>query len=208
MNNYNEYKEINYLGTKIKVNRKGNVIWNGKIRNPYLNHDGYLVCSIKTVDKGWRSVRIHRLVALAFIPNPNNLPEVNHKDYNRQNPIVDNLEWVTRKENVNYSKCNMPDYTGTNNPNYGNHKLSTKYKNDKELSKLKNSRPKLQNGRCIKIDLYIDDVLIKKFDYIGECCEYIRDNILKKGNLDHIRKMINKSIRTNIKYKNMSFIKR
>lgn len=44
--------------------------------------------------------RINRLVAQAFIPNPMNLPEVNHKDGNKANNHVSNLEWVTRRENL------------------------------------------------------------------------------------------------------------
>lgn len=47
---------------------------------------------------------VHRLVADAFIPNPNNYPQINHKDENPKNNIVDNLEWCTGKYNVNYGK--------------------------------------------------------------------------------------------------------
>lgn len=49
------------------------------------------------------SKQIHRLVAEAFIPNPQNKKIVNHKDFNRKNNNVDNLEWVTQKENVLWS---------------------------------------------------------------------------------------------------------
>ena len=46
--------------------------------------------------------KVHRLVAQAFIPNPNNYKEVNHKDENKQNNVISNLEWCDRKYNQNY----------------------------------------------------------------------------------------------------------
>lgn len=48
---------------------------------------------------------IHKLVSNAFIPNPNNLKCVNHKDENKENNVVDNLEWCTHQYNINYGTC-------------------------------------------------------------------------------------------------------
>ena len=67
---------------------------------------GYLRVMLCKDGKGkWYPV--HRLVAIAFIPNPDNLPEVNHKDENKQNNCVENLEWCTRQYNVEYSKAKV-----------------------------------------------------------------------------------------------------
>ena len=54
-----------------------------------------------------RTEKVHRLVALAFIENPNNLPQVNHKDENKLNCNVDNLEWCDAKYNCNYGTRNL-----------------------------------------------------------------------------------------------------
>lgn len=98
--------------------------------------------------------------------------------------------------------CNIPDYHGKNNPNYGNTKLSEKYKNDKELSKIKQGRPAIQNGRSTPIDLYYDDILIKSFNYIVPCCQYLIDiGVANTTNVETVRSQLNKAIRNNSLYK-------
>lgn len=66
--------------------------------------NGYLRVYMRRDDDNKRvDVYIHRLVGEVFIPNPNNLSEINHKDCNRSNNNVNNLEWVSRKENLEYA---------------------------------------------------------------------------------------------------------
>ena len=48
---------------------------------------------------------VHRLVAMAWLPNPDNLPQVNHKDEHKDNNSADNLEWCTSKYNLSYGRC-------------------------------------------------------------------------------------------------------
>lgn len=72
------------------------------IIKPILDTFGYHVVNLRK-NNGMKGIKIHRLVAKAFIPNPNNLPQVNHKDGNKQNNNLDNLEWVTAKENIAHS---------------------------------------------------------------------------------------------------------
>lgn len=69
---------------------------------PRINDKGYPCVSLHINGRA-KFVRIHRLVATKFIPNPQNKPCVNHKDRNRSNPKADNLEWCTHSENVIHS---------------------------------------------------------------------------------------------------------
>lgn len=72
-----------------------------KIMTPCVDKKGYLFVQL-FINGKFRSKKIHRLVAEAFIPNINNLPQVNHKDENKKNNSFSNLEWCTLIYNVNY----------------------------------------------------------------------------------------------------------
>lgn len=73
----------------------------GKIRAQTLDTYGYPIVSLN-LDGKKKTRTIHRLVAEAFIPNPNNYSEINHKDENKQNNAVENLEWCTTQYNSSY----------------------------------------------------------------------------------------------------------
>lgn len=69
------------------------------------DRQGYCIVSL-SIDRHYTTKCVHTLVAEAFIPNPDNLPQVNHKDEDKSNNIVKNLEWCTAKYNANYGDRN------------------------------------------------------------------------------------------------------
>ena len=72
-----------------------------KMMKPHYNQRGYCQVALSKNNK-YIMAAIHRLVAKAFIPNPSNLPQVNHKDEKKDNNIVENLEWCDNKYNSRY----------------------------------------------------------------------------------------------------------
>jgi hypothetical protein len=86
-----------------QISNKGNVfsIYKGKPLKICTHPRGYLMCGLYK-DGKQLTKRVHRLVAQAFIPNPDNLPQVNHKDENKGNNCVENLEWCTDEYNRYY----------------------------------------------------------------------------------------------------------
>lgn len=73
-----------------------------KILRWAINNKGYAYVDLRISNETHRQL-VHRLVALTYIPNPKNLPLVNHKDFNPLNNKVENLEWCTASENIQYS---------------------------------------------------------------------------------------------------------
>jgi hypothetical protein len=81
-------------------------VWSKKTQR-YLKlnkiNSGYLTVYIPAANGKYKRELVHRLVALAFIDNPTGLPQVNHRDENKENNCVDNLEWISAKSNMIYS---------------------------------------------------------------------------------------------------------
>ena len=96
---------ISDKGEVLSLPRKGRC--KKKLLKPHLRGKKGLWYPAVTLTKDGKSkaFSIHRLVAIAFIPNPQNLPEINHKDENTLNYSIDNLEWCDRQYNIEYSKA-------------------------------------------------------------------------------------------------------
>lgn len=157
---------------------------NPKLLNPYIRYvsENYRFhCVSLWKDNKCKSIRLHRLVALAFIPNPYNLPEIDHIDTDTSNNSIENLRWCTRIENAN-------------NP-------ITKEKNriirlGKPIHKLKKEIVQMQNGIIVNTFSCIKDVTKMGFNKntVSSCCNNKRKN--HKGYqwmfLSNYEKLINK----------------
>lgn len=75
-----------------------------KFLKPRKDRGGYLLINLYK-DSKMKTYTIHRLITETYLPNPDNLPEVNHKDEDKSNNALSNLEWCTREYNINYSKA-------------------------------------------------------------------------------------------------------
>lgn len=102
----------------------------GKVLKPQISNKGYLFVTLSKESKEL-GFFVHTLVAKAFIPNPDMLPEVNHKDENKQNNIVDNLEWCTSKYNNNYGshkeKCAEKQINGNRSKSVSRYTLKGEF---------------------------------------------------------------------------------
>ena len=92
VSNFGRVKCLNYHGQKVE-----------HLMKPQLNQYGYLKVHLSQNGIS-KNFFVHRLVAQEFIPNPNNLATVNHKDENRTNNYVENLEWLSNADNLRYGE--------------------------------------------------------------------------------------------------------
>lgn len=97
-----EWRDIEGYEGLYRISNYGNVYSVRRKRNlkPHTDTRGYLGVALQKGE--WKRYLIHRLVAQAFVPNPNNLPQVNHKDENKTNNYYENLEWCDQAYNNAY----------------------------------------------------------------------------------------------------------
>ena len=94
-----KYPKHNYSVSntgKVRNDIRGNILKDRYTRQ------GYVIVQLPCVDKGLKNYTVHRLVGKAFIPNPNKFPCINHKDEDKSNNRVDNLEWCNHSYNNSY----------------------------------------------------------------------------------------------------------
>ena len=163
---YENYAVSNYGNVK-------NIKTNYQLKTRVNKKTGYVQVEIRKDGKS-RTFNCHRLVAIAFIDNPNNLEEVNHKDENKTNNHVDNLEWCDRKYNVNYGTHNeRVSKTKKENPHIytdeESKRISERVSGEKhwnygntwdEETKTKNmkSQPNRKQVRCVETGEIFDSI--------------------------------------------------
>lgn len=97
-----DFGRVRSLDRIVGRHTQGDFAKAGQIRTPHLTPKGYARIQLSREGQG-RNYMVHRLVAEAFIPNPDDLPEVNHKNGNKADNRVDNLEWITSSDNLQHA---------------------------------------------------------------------------------------------------------
>lgn len=105
---YEGIYEVSNLGRVRSLDRVAENRWGttrpipGTIRTIAVKREGYCFVNLFRKSKG-KPMYVHRLVALAFLPNPDNLPQVNHKDGDKLNNALTNLEWCSKSDNCRHA---------------------------------------------------------------------------------------------------------
>lgn len=141
-----------------------------KLLKPYADPDGY--CHVKLpFEDGFKTRFVHRLVATAFLPNPDDNLEVNHIDEDKHNNILSNLEWVTHAENMEKYFKSHPEARGTLFDSKLYHsKYYEDHKTDEEFREIRNRHTK---------KYYIETGGARQKEYMQREKENLSDNYIK-----------------------------
>lgn len=155
---YSGLYQVSNLG-RVKTLGKGKTQKQEKILKTQINKNGYVSISLNKDGKR-QAFYVHRLVATMFIPNPNNLPEVNHKSEIKTENHIENLEWCDKKYNMIYgtrierqSNSQKGKFVGKNNPRYGVLRTEEEKRKQSESMKGKyvgSKNPKAKKVLCVE----------------------------------------------------------
>lgn len=168
---YEGLYEVSNLGNVRSLNWRNT----GEVRNLYLKKQRYGYRQVELYFKNKpKMVTVHRLVATAFIPNPNNLPQINHKDLDKTNNNVENLEWVTASENAKHYQRHVAEKgivpnKGCNNINriYGTRKSKYGHTNNPITQLTLGGEVVCEWDTCLQIKRSLG----YKQSSVFECCE-------------------------------------
>lgn len=156
-----------------------------RLLKPKINRGGYLTTAL-TKNEIRKEYMVHRLVAMAFIPNPDKLPQINHKDENRKNNYLENLEWCTSKYNINYGNSISKRSNAVLQIN-DKGEIVARYKSGFEASRRNNiSRTLLYNALAGKVDTAGG----YKWKYEDNEKNIIADEIRKRREVSHFRRAV------------------
>ena len=133
----------------------------GKVLKPCVNNKGYSYVDLRLNNKTERYL-VHRLVALTFIPNPNNFPYINHIDCNPLNNCVDNLEWCDQSQNIQHAYA-------SNNKRITNEMLQAFHS------------PKTYLWRAITAISVEDGSVVGEYVSVAEAARYVIENFYPNG---------------------------
>lgn len=155
-NIYSKYRNSGYVKMHTKIDKS----------------TGYVLCG--------GSLKVHRLVALAFLPNPENKPQVNHKDGNKLNNSVENLEWATQSENMIHAYKNGLAKITKEHKRKVSEALKGKPKSEEHKGKLSEEhKGKISEGHKKSVKVIFNNNTELIFNSAKECAEYFKAN---KGN--------------------------
>lgn len=172
---YNGRYQASNLGRIRSVDRlvlksnKSSEFFKGKILKPFVSTGGYLYVTISKDTNNFCPKRVHRIVAITFIPNPLNLPQINHINEDKTDNRVENLEWCTEKYNSNYGH-RVEKFSSSNRNNPSLSKEVNQY--DLDGNYLQSFPSAAEAARSINLNIRIAG------NRIAQCCR----GFYKKGN--------------------------
>ena len=161
-------------------------IWSNyreRFLKPDIVKDGYEQVTL-SIDKKSVKFKVHRLVALMFIPNPDNLPQINHIDGNKQNNNISNLEWCTAYHNNKHARDMwLNDVSGSNSRRWTNPVFRSKTSKRLSEAKITSGACAGENNPRFRYRINFDGMIItrKELSFLLDRCQSATDAMICKA---------------------------